>query len=299
MARLAFLGLGHMGLPMAARLAGAGHALTVWNRDPAKAGPLVARGARLAPSPAAAGRGAEAVFTMLADPAALESVLFGGATPGAAPGDALAPSLAPGMALIEMSTVGPAAVQRVAARLPAGVTLLDAPVLGSVPQATEGTLKIFVGGAHADLERWQAVLGALGTPLHVGPLGAGAAMKLVANSTLGALMAALGEALALADAHGLDLYTTLDILAESPIGVTTRSKREHVESDTYPPRFRLGLASKDLRLVAEAAAATGCTLPLATAARAWFDAAQAAGLGELDYSAVIAHIRGKPARLPG
>jgi 3-hydroxyisobutyrate dehydrogenase-like beta-hydroxyacid dehydrogenase len=298
MARLAFLGLGQMGAPMAARLVGAGHALTVWNRHPSKAAPLVAQGARLAPTPAEACRGAEAVFTMLADPDALESLLFGSTTSGTAPGDALVAALAPGTALLEMSTVGPAAVQQVAARLPAGVTFLDAPVLGSVPQATEGTLKIFVGGARADFERWHAVLSALGTPLHVGPLGAGAATKLVANSTLGALMTALGEALALADSLGLDLHTTLDVLADSPIGITARSKRDHVESGTYPPRFKLGHASKDLRLVTEAAAQVGYELPLASAARAWFDGALAAGLGDLDYSAVIAHIRHRPARLP-
>jgi 3-hydroxyisobutyrate dehydrogenase-like beta-hydroxyacid dehydrogenase len=299
MHRIAFLGLGQMGAPMAARLASAGHSLTVWNRSAAKGAPLVAAGAKLAATPGQAVRDAEVVITMLADPDALRAVLFGDAPAGMAAPESAASGLSPGATVIEMSTVGPLAVQHAAARLPASVVFMDAPVLGSIPQATEGTLKIFVGGTAAAFERWRPVLARLGTPLHVGPLGAGAATKLVANSTLGAMMTALGEAVALSDRLGLDLRTTLDVLADSPIGITTRSKRDHVESGIYPPRFKLGHASKDLRLVQEAAVAAGCDLRLAAATRAWFDAARAAGLGELDYSAVIAHIRGTPARLPG
>jgi 3-hydroxyisobutyrate dehydrogenase-like beta-hydroxyacid dehydrogenase len=291
MAKLAFLGLGQMGAPMAARLLAAGHDLAVWNRTAAKAEPLVQRGARLARTPADAARGAEAVFTMLADPEALSAVVFVAA--GAREG------LAPGAALVEMSTVGPDAIRSVRAQLSASVVMLDAPVLGSVPQAAGGTLQIFVGGAAGDYERLRPILECMGQPIHVGALGAGASLKLVLNSTLGALMTALGEAMALADACDLDQGIVLDALANSPIGVTTGSKREHIQNGTYPPRFQLALASKDMRLVAETAARAGCELRLAAAARGWFDAASAAGLGALDYSAVVAHIRRRPARLPG
>lgn len=291
MAKLAFLGLGQMGAPMAARLLAAGHDLAVWNRTAAKSEPLVRRGARPAATPRDVARGAEAVFTMLADPEALTTVLF--EQHGASAG------LAPGAALVEMSTVGREAILKTRGRLSAAVTMLDAPVLGSVPQATDGTLQIFVGGEAGDYERLRPVLAAMGQPVHVGALGAGASLKLVVNSTLGALMTALGEAMALADACGLDQGIVLDALASSPIGVTTRSKRDHIQSGTYPPRFQLALASKDMRLVAEAAASAGCDLRLAAAARSWFDAAAAAGLGPLDYSAVVAHIRRRPARLPG
>lgn len=290
MAKLAFLGLGQMGMPMASRLLAAGHDLWVWNRTPERATPLVERGARAVSTPAEAAREADAVFTMLADPEALTAVVEGP--------DGLHRALRPNTTLVEMSTVGPESIQQVASRLAAGVALLDAPVLGSVPQATDGTLKIFVGGAAADLERWRPTLEVLGKPLHVGPLGSGAASKLVVNSTLGTLMSAVGEALALADALGLDPDCTLDILADSPIGVTVRSKRDHLESGTYPPRFKLALAAKDLRLVIDAASQARCEMPLAEAAGRWFLAASEAGLGALDYSAVIAHIRGLPARLP-
>lgn len=288
MTKVAFLGLGSMGAPMAMRLVGAGHDVTVWNRSPGNTAPLRDRGARVAASPADAARDADAVFTMLADPAALDAVLFG--PQGAAS------ALRAGSAWIDCSTTGPDAFLDLARRLPAGVTAIDAPVLGSVPQATEGSLQIFVGAAPDVLARWSSVLSALGRPIHAGPMGAGAALKLVANSTLGALMTALGEALALADAFQLDTKTVLDVLENSPIGVTTRAKRALVESGEYPARFRLALAAKDMRLVNAAAAARQVDLQVARAAQGRLEAANAAQLGELDYSAVIAHIRQRPAR---
>jgi 3-hydroxyisobutyrate dehydrogenase-like beta-hydroxyacid dehydrogenase len=287
MTRIAFCGLGRMGAHMAGRLLDAGHHVTVWNRTPARGTPLVERGAHEAGTPAAAASGAEVVFTMLADPPALEQVALGHA--------GLAAGMAPGATLVEMSTVGPDAVRSLAARLPAGVDMLDAPVLGSVPQATEGTLKIFVGGEEAVFDRCRALLETMGTPRLLGPLGSGAAMKLVANSTLGALMCGLGEALALADALGLDEGQVLDILVESPIGVTARGKRPLIESGEYPPNFSLALAAKDLGLVTAAAEQAGLRLRLAPGARAWLEEAAAAGLGDLDYSAVIAQMRGRPA----
>ena len=290
MTTIAFCGLGRMGVPMAGRLLGAGHDVTVWNRTAERAAPLVERGAKQGESPAAAASGADVVITMVADPPALEDVVLGS--------DGLGAELAPGTTLVEMSTVGPDVVRGLARRLPEGVDVLDAPVLGSVPQATDGTLKIFVGGDEAVFERWRPVLDAMGTPRHLGPLGSGAAMKLVANSTLGALMCGLAEALALADALGLEEHAVLDVLAESPIGATTKSKRKLIESGEYPANFKLALAAKDLRLVTAAAEEAGLELRLAPGARAWLEAADAEGLGELDYSAVIAAVRGKRASAP-
>jgi 3-hydroxyisobutyrate dehydrogenase-like beta-hydroxyacid dehydrogenase len=288
--RVAFCGLGRMGVPMAARLVDAGHQLAVWNRTPGRAGALLERGASEAGSPAECAAGAEVVVTMLSDPDALEVVTFGA--------DGVAAGVSPGAVVLEMSTVGPDVVRSLAARLPEGVHVLDAPVLGSVPQATDGTLKIFVGGDRAVVERCRPVLDAMGTPRHLGPLGAGAAMKLVANSTLGAVMSAVGEALALADALGLDEQAVLDILAESPVGATVKGKRALIESGAYPANFKLALAAKDLRLVTAAAEQAGVELRLARAAQSWLDQAGAAGFGDLDYSAVIARIRGRPASAP-
>ncbi|MDP9069856.1 MAG: NAD(P)-dependent oxidoreductase [Actinomycetota bacterium] len=284
MTSLAVCGLGQMGVPVATRLLEAGHDVVVWNRTAERARALVEHGAEQAASPAEAAAGAEVVLTMLATPAALEEVTFGQA--------GLAAGLADGSTLIEMSTVGPGAVRALAGRLPGGVRVLDAPVLGSVAQATDGTLKVFVGGDGEVFESWRPVLEQLGRPVRFGPLGAGAAMKLVANSVLGVLMTGLGEALALADALGLDQAQVLDALAESPIGATVKSKRSNLESGAYSPNFKLALALKDLGLVTEAAGSAGVDLRLAPAAQTWFQEAADADMGELDYSAVIAHLRG-------
>lgn len=183
MATLAFCGLGRMGEAMAGRLLEQGDELVVWNRAPERANDLVERGARQASTPAGAASSVDGVITTFATPDALEEVVFGD--------DGLASGLHEGQALIEMSTVGPDVVRDLAERLPDGVGVLDAPVLGSVPQAGDGSLKIFVGGPDDLFERWRPVLECMGEPVDFRPLSAGASMKLVANATLGALMSAL------------------------------------------------------------------------------------------------------------
>src|SRR5207237_2441450 len=130
MAKIGFLGLGEMGTPMARRLLQAGHEVVVWNRTAERTAVLAKEGASVAATPAKAAAGRDIIITMLATPAALEQVLFGT--------DGLAPALSPGQVLVDMSTVGPDEVRAAAARLPKGVALVDAPVRGSVPQATSG-----------------------------------------------------------------------------------------------------------------------------------------------------------------
>lgn len=272
-----------MGAPMAARLLDAGHEVTVWNRTAARARPLVERGASAASSPAEAAAGADAVITMLSTPEALEQVLVGEG--------GLAPALGAGQLLIEMSTVGPAVVRSVAARVPPGVAVVDAPVLGSVPQATDGALLVFVGADEETFPRVEELLAPLGTVRHVGGAGSGAAAKLVVNATLVTTLAALGEALALGDALGLERDVLLDVLAASPVGPTLERKRDAIESGSYrPPRFKLALALKDAQLVVDAASAAGRDLRLAAASRDWLQRALDAGAGDLDYSAVVATI---------
>lgn len=283
MAKLAWCGLGQMGVPMVTRLLGAGNDVVVWNRTPSRAIPLVERGARVAGSPAEAAAGCEVVFTMVSGPAALGAVSAGD--------DGVVAGLAGGATLVEMSTVGPTAIEELAARLGPDVDLLDAPVLGSVAQATEGTLKIFVGGDSSVIERRRPLLEILGQPVHIGASGAGAAMKLVTNSTLMAAITALGEALALGDALGLDQSSVLEVLAGSPLGATVKSKGGHIQRGDYPANFKLSLAAKDAGLVLDAAEGAGIALQVASAARAWLQAAEEAGLGDDDYSAVIACIR--------
>ena len=282
MSKIAFLGLGQMGTPMAMRLLEAGHDVRVWNRDHDRTVALSQRGASVAVSPSDAAADVEFAITMLATPEAVNDVLFGPS--------GLAETLGPGQILIEMSTIGPKAFRSVAARLPDGVGAVDAPVRGSVPAATSGRLDIFVGAANDDFERVRPILQSLGVVRHIGAPGSGAAMKLVVNATLGAAIVAFGEALALATSLSLDRTVVLDVLAESPIGPSVRAKRANVEASRYPPSFKLRHATKDMQLVTEAAEAAGLDLKEARAACAWLDEALRHGAADLDYSAVVATI---------
>jgi len=285
MAKIGFLGLGEMGTPMASRLLHAGHDVIVWNRTAERATALAQQGVAVASSPAKAAATATFVITMLATPEALEQVLFGTA--------GLVPALSPGQVLIDMSTVGPDEIRSVAARMPKGVSLVDAPVRGSLPQATSGRLDIFVGATDENYERVRPILESLGSVRHVGGQGSGAAMKLVANLALGAAIVALGEALSLGESLALERKSLLDALADSPIGPIVAAKRANIESDQFAPSFKLQLAAKDMRLVMEAAAARGRDLKQARVNRAWLDEASERGAADLDFSAVVATIRGQ------
>lgn len=286
MSKVAFLGLGGMGSRMAARLVD-DHEVTVWNRTANRTAPLVERGATAAQTPAHAARDADVVITMLADPAALVDVSEGD--------DGIAAALRQDATVIEMSTVGPAAITRLAGALPAGVGLLDAPVLGSLPQAEEGSLNIFVGGPPELVRTWTPLLELMGKPLPVGPLGSGAAAKLVANSTLFGTTGVLGEALALARGLGLEDEAAYSVLALSPVASQLERRKDAIISGNYPRRFPLRLARKDVELVREAAREAGVEVKLANASADWLEAAEAAGLGEEDYASVLEFIRGRTA----
>jgi 3-hydroxyisobutyrate dehydrogenase-like beta-hydroxyacid dehydrogenase len=269
-AKVAVVGLGGMGSRIAKRLLDTGHDLTVWNRTAAKAEPLRVP---IAATPAEAASRAEVVITMVADPPALLAV-----TEGA---DGIAAGADDGTTVIEMSTVGPAAIERLASELAA--QLLDAPVLGSLNEAEAGTLSIFVGGRRELFERHRDLLSDLGKPLYVGPTGSGAAAKLVANTTLITVIGALGEALALGDALGLSREKAFEVLGTTALAAQAERRRPALESGRFPPRFPLRLARKDADLIAE----QRLDLRLTEAARSWL---AEAGDGDQDYSAVLLRI---------
>jgi 3-hydroxyisobutyrate dehydrogenase/2-hydroxy-3-oxopropionate reductase len=282
MTTVAVVGLGAMGSRIAQRLLSAGHEIIVWNRTPAKLAPLIDLGATAAESPADAARRAEVLITMVADPASLRAVSEGreGIAAGA---DAT-------LTVIGMSTVGPAGVARLASALPTGTPLLDAPVLGSIGEAEAGSLTIFVGGPGALVEQVEPLLSLLGSVLHVGPLGAGQAAKLVANATLFGTLATLGEAIALAHGLGLSKSVAFELLATTPLADQAERRRDAIERGDYPARFPLALARKDAELIDEAAAAAGVELRLIHAARTWLADSEAAGWGSRDYTALLATI---------
>ncbi|WP_206281886.1 NAD(P)-dependent oxidoreductase [Streptomyces amritsarensis] len=230
--KIAFLGLGRMGAPMARHLLSRGHRLTVWNRTPKKARPLAQAGATVAASPAEAVRDADLVVTMLADPAALRAVAQ----------DVL-PALRPGVHWIDTSTVGPEAVRELAGRLPAGVTLTDAPVMGSVDRAAAGELWVLAGGdpLPGPVRR---VLDALGEVTVCGPFGTGAALKLVLINTAVGGVALVAEALRLGGALGLPEELVRAQLARGPLAGAVA--RAYADASHFP----VALAAKDVALAA-------------------------------------------------
>ncbi|HET6790236.1 MAG TPA: NAD(P)-dependent oxidoreductase [Actinomycetota bacterium] len=282
MTSVAVIGLGAMGARFAGRFLEAGHEVIVWNRTPEKAAELVSRGASAAASPAEAARNAEAVVTVVSDPEALRAVTEGP--------DGIAAGANASTTVIEMSTVGPRMVRWLETALPPGVGLLDAPVLGSLSEAEAGTLLVFVGGPRRLAERWIPLFGTLGSVIVAGPLGSGAAAKLVANATLVGTLTLLGETIALADRLGLGRRLTMDILAQTPLGLASKRRREQLETEEFPLRFRLALARKDAELIQEAAEAAHADTRVLAAAATWFADAEEAGLGDEDYSTVLQRI---------
>ncbi len=279
MAAVAVVGLGAMGRAMASRLLETGHEVVAWNRTPGPVDEAVAQGATAASTAAEAASRVGSVITMVADPAALAAVTDGP--------DGILAGAASGTALLQMATVGPEPVLALAERMPAGVDLVDCPVLGSISEAIGGTLAVFVGG---DPERARPVLSSLGRVVPVGPIGAGSAAKLVANSTLFGVLGVLGEAVALGDGLGLPREATWEVLGASPLAAQAERRRGPLEAGDPPLRFTLSLAAKDAGLVAEAAAGAGLTLPLAAAAQGWLRDAIADGRGDDDYSSILAYI---------
>ncbi|MDQ1018485.1 NAD(P)-dependent oxidoreductase [Streptomyces afghaniensis] len=280
--RVAVVGLGAMGAPIARRLLDSGYRVTVWNRSPQRVVALREAGAAVGASPADAVRGAETVIVMVADPRALRAVTEGE--------HGIAAGIRPGAVVVQMSTVSPSSVTRLAHALPPGSELLDAPVLGSVAEAASGTLRLLVGGPHELVERCLPLLTRLGAPLRVGELGAGTAAKLVANNALFGVLGVLGESLALGDALGLPWEALHEVLGVTPLAEQAARRRPAIEAGDHPARFALALARKDADLVADAVTDSGLGLGLTAAARDWLVDAEHAGRAGQDYSAVLSHI---------
>src|SRR5688500_10737963 len=207
--KITVMGLGIMGGGMASQLVQKGFDVTVWNRNSARAAPLVKAGAHLAPTPADAVRAADLVFAMLADDEASRAVWLGA-------GGALA-AMRDGAIAIESSTLTIDWIRELAAAAQArGVGFLDAPVTGSKAQAESGALAFLVGGPAELLERARPALAAMsGNVAHLGPSGSGALMKLINNFLCGVQVASLAEAMAMAERSGLDPRRAAAVLARS------------------------------------------------------------------------------------
>ncbi len=281
---IGFIGLGMMGAPIAERLRAAGHSLVVHNRTRSKAEPLLAAGARWAFAPKDVGREATSklVFTSLSDAKALDRVLFGRR--------GLAESLGPGALVVDLSTIAPAESRSVADRLGArGIHFVDGPLGGSVEAARNGRLLAFVGGSDEDVARARPFLASFARRVeHVGPVGAGTAMKLVNNLLTVTYVAAAAEALSLAEGLGLDRRRAIDLLLDG--GGYSRlfeQKRIAFEERRYPAQFQLRLADKDLRLIAAAARSVGRDARIAREAERLLREGIRAGFGGDDFAAAL------------
>jgi 3-hydroxyisobutyrate dehydrogenase len=287
--RVAVVGTGRMGAAMARRVAEAGHELALYNRTPETAAALADElGATAVASAREAAERADVVITSLADDAAVAATYAGD--------DGVLAGLVPGAVACESSTVDPSVPRSIsAAARTRGAWLIDTPVSGSAKLVETGQLTVLAGGDASALDRARPVLDSFASTIfHLGDVGSGAVMKLVVNSVIHALNAAVSEALVLAEKAGLDRATTYDVLEASAVGAPfVKYKRpDFVEPESAPVAFTLDLVAKDLDLIAQLAEAVAVPMPQADATRALVARAIAdSGLGAADMAAVATYLR--------
>lgn len=280
--RVGVAGLGKMGSALAERLLELGHEVTVWNRTASRAAPLLDKGAAQAASPHALAGRCETILVMVLDDAAQDAV-YGG-------GDGLVAGRLSGRLILDMSTVSPeSSAARAAAVAAAGGLFLECPVGGTVTPARTGKLLGLAGGTADAFAAARPLLDTLCRRVeHVGPAGAGAAMKLAINLPLAAYWEALGEALSIAGAGGVSPELAADLLADSSGANQVAKPRMPMVLDAIAgkagsaPAFDLSSMRKDLALMVDAANRRGFTAPVAAAALAAFDEAAADGWGAKD-----------------
>ena len=280
--KIGIVGTGKMGSAIAARLIGHKHEVTVWNRTAAKAQSLASSGAKVAATPRELASSVEFVISILTNAQAIHAAYDGQ--------DGLLAGDIKGKLFIEMSTVRPGTEKALGAKIDAqGAALIDCPVGGTVGPARDGKLLGFVGGSAADVARARPVLDQMCRRVeHVGPLGAGASMKLAINLPLLVYWQALGEALVLCKPLGLDPARIMDIFADTSGGPNVLKVRGPAiakalqDQDTGAVTFDIDSIRKDLQTMIEEAQALGGTLPVAARALECFDEASRDGLGKGD-----------------
>ena len=288
MTQIAFIGLGHMGLPMARNLLNAGHTLSVFDLVASAVNELAAQGARAASSAADAVSSAEVVISMLPASRHVEGLYLGDA--------GLLRVITPGSLVLECSTIAPEAARKVhQAAAARGIALLDAPVSGGTAGAAAGTLTFMVGGDAATLERARPILANMGKNIfHAGPEGAGQVAKVCNNQLLAVHMIGTAEAMALGVANGLDPATLAEIMRQSSGGNWSLEKYNPwpgvmpnaPASKDYRDGFAAELMAKDLGLAQEAAQATASSTPMGALALQLYRLLLKQGQGKLDFSAV-------------
>lgn len=289
MSRIAFIGLGNMGGPMALNLLKAGHELVVFDLSASALKAAADAGATTASSAQEAVKGADAVVTMLPASKHVEGLYLGDS--------ALLDHIASGTLVMECSTIAPESARKVAEAARAkGIRMIDAPVSGGTGGAVAGTLTFIVGGEADDLQAAMPYLEKMGKNIfHAGAAGAGQVAKICNNMLLGILMAGTSEALALGAANGLDPKVLSDIIAKSS-GRNWATElynpwpgvMEHAPaSKNYAGGFGVDLMLKDLGLAAESALNSRASAPLGELARNLYSLHSAQGNGGLDFSSIL------------
>ncbi|GKS84502.1 3-hydroxyisobutyrate dehydrogenase [Acidovorax sp. SUPP1855] len=296
--KIAFIGLGNMGGPMALNLHKAGHEVRAFDLSQPARDKLAEGGVAIAADAAAAVQGAEVLISMLPASQHVESLYLGN---GQQPG--LLPLLAAGTLVIDCSTIAAATSRKVAEAAQArGLAFIDAPVSGGTGGAVAGTLTFMVGGDAADLERARPILEKMGANLfHAGAVGAGQTAKICNNMLLGILMAGTSEAIALGVANGLDPKVLSEIMRRSSGGNWALEKYNPYPgvmeaapaSKGYAGGFGTDLMLKDLGLAQENAMAVKAATPLGGLARSLYAAHSLAGQGALDFSSIIQAVQKK------
>jgi 3-hydroxyisobutyrate dehydrogenase len=283
---IGIIGTGLMGRPIAQRLLPHTDRLTVYNRTRAKTVELETQGAQVADTVAEVFERSDVVILMLTDAAAITALLFAEGVPLA------------GRTVIQMGTIAPQESQDLHDRMvAAGGEYLEAPVLGSIPEATAGTLIIMVGGSATGFERSRDLLEILGSnPTLVGPVGQAAAVKLALNQLIGSLTTAFGLSLALTQAAGVPTDRFMEILRASALYAPTFDKKlaRMVDQDYARPNFPVKHLLKDMQLFDQAAGAAGLPIGMAEPIVQLLQRTIDAGLGDADYSALFSQISPAP-----
>jgi 2-hydroxy-3-oxopropionate reductase len=280
--KIAFIGLGIMGAPMATNLVKAGFDVVAYNRSPAKAERLVAAGAQGAQSIAEAVRDADVVATMVPDSPDVRSVLAGEG--------GVFEHARPGTLLIDFSTIRPDVAAGLAAEgAGRGFRLLDAPVSGGEQGAIEGTLSVMVGGSAGDFEAAAPVFGAVGkTIVHVGPAGSGQTVKAANQLMVAGVIELVAEAIVFLEAHGVDTEAALRVLNGGLAGSTVLGRKgAAMLARDFKPGFRIALHDKDMAIVTAAAREAGVVIPLGALVAQLVSSLKAQGDGGLDHSALL------------
>jgi 3-hydroxyisobutyrate dehydrogenase/2-hydroxy-3-oxopropionate reductase len=276
--KVAFLGLGIMGRPMASNLVKAGHEVAVWNRTPGKN----VEGARSASNPEDAARGAEVIWMCVSDTAAVEQVLFGA--------HGVENALAEGMIIVDSSTIAPTATARFAERVRAkGADYVDAPMTGSKLAAEGGTLIFIMGGREETIEKLKPLLAAVGKKFfRMGETSKGQAAKLAMNLQIALIYEGFAEALTLATKLGVSAETLLPLIEASMVrsGVV-EYKAPFVLRRDFTANFPLRLMHKDIRLTLDAARELRVKLPALETVEEVYDLAAEEGHQDLDYAATL------------